>query len=266
VQLFLRSNLIMQADASSARSPSLRLRIDNEAPISALDYGKLLEALSQDFRTITEHDLVITRVEAGSIITILQDATAVLATVGHTIGVLTEAAVALKKFYQATEQLVSELKGKHSGKEDTHATGPEALNTVERIARTAIDAKANVSIEYADPHHSLRVLVGANEGPQLLKEVKARRKRKRKERKLAENIEVSPEIDSAMEALTALPDMRIASPVERATARVLIEAFIRTLERANQIALARVLLNELRQVGRHDLVEMAESITRHWKR
>src|SRR5579883_1898561 len=81
-----------------------------EGSMTAAAFGKLFSALSKDYRAITRRELVVRRIEMGSLHAVLTDAAAIVAPQVENAVELIKATKAIFRFCKALKDVYDQLK------------------------------------------------------------------------------------------------------------------------------------------------------------
>jgi hypothetical protein len=122
----------------------LVLTLDNSRAFRASDLSDLFGALASDYKRLSQHDLVISEISTGSLITVLKDAF-------DQAVELVSAANTLIKFGQSISDLIEWAR--RSPEQATLLEGQEfpVVATVETLMKAASRAGAEVNLRYEGP-------------------------------------------------------------------------------------------------------------------
>ncbi|CAN5474951.1 hypothetical protein BH10PSE6_BH10PSE6_31140 [soil metagenome] len=230
----------------------LILAFYNEEPIEAGELGALFSALARDYRQLTRgRTLVVTRVEAGSLIVILRD---LLSTVGS----LTEVANAAKAIYQFASAIYDLIQREKT--DDSVLDEPEQKpwgdRTIEEITKIAARSRSEVKARYVGRYGDSFELQVSNAEARDIREKRKRRKPAARERqgRLAgpDALQALPDPQGAVNSLINLRTLGAGFEEIRTMAEVLVSV----LKSAGASYLLSQIASDLEIAGHSDLARM----------
>jgi len=235
--------------------PHISLRISNETPISTTDFAGVLKALGDDYSRLEPgRTLVIGSIREGSIVAALYDAMAVSAPFVKDVASVAQAGLALKSLVENIKKTVLATKQPVFLPPDIPQ---DVTQSVENMAKAAIDAKARCDLEYKDDKKGISLIVSISpaDAGRVQTNVK---KLKQQNRRAIKEVASRPAVLRAIKS-PELPELTdaIRRPVQdQASGQHIIRLLVTALDNAGLLVSAHALVAELIQQGRDDWADL----------